>query len=267
MEQTYGGAYVIYTPKIEPTDFAQSYTDLNVYGSLVKHVPIRKLNSPFIIPDDANILLLLDFLPYSDVAVNTFKKWKDRGVKIVVAVYDPLRFVHVGMLAPLIDKLILFDQKWQNKFPDVKTYVSDYPVNEDLIQPTEQTKQGVCYFGHLEESRRDLPEGVEHIKTPPGATLYSKIQEYRGAIVFDHGLSEGGYNSPLDHYNKAKAVEVLMCGRQAYCMAGIKTKAYDDFLLPFWAYKDKLARQNSIETIRRLNQECIVNLVAEITNA
>ena len=92
--------------------------------------------------------------------------------------------------------------------------------------------------------------------------LFGEVQKYNGVAIYDTGLDEIRNN--IVHYNKAKAVETLMAGRNPYCQDGIKTKRYDRFLKKYNEIsnlkevdftQDEIFRINEL-TVRELIYEC-----------
>jgi len=195
--------------------------------------------------------------------IKFLKPVKDKGIKVVICVYDPARFPYLDPLIDYFDKIILFDQKFKNRFP-IPTYISDYFLNEELFsKPPESYGNKVCYFGHLND--RDLPEGVVHIKSDSLKALYKNVQNFNGVYVFDIGNDEKGERGKM-HHNKAKAIEVLMCGRNVYAMDRIKTKAYDKFILPANEYKNCPPVSFNQQEIFELNRKCIRDFINAMIN-
>ena len=183
------------------------------------------------------------------------KEMKEKGVKVISIFYDEprLKIADYCIKKKLVDKIILFDNQYKNRF-DFNVYISDFFVNESLF-PTalEAHKLTTCYFGHLLYNRV-LPEGCDKITDSSNyINFYNTIKEYNGCVVFDTGRGEDS-DKVIIHSNKAKAVEALMCGVNAYCQEGIKTKKYDKFLIPFIGGKlDLKPIKFKQEEIREIN--------------
>lgn len=202
-----------------------------------------------------------------DTRVDLIKNLRSQGVKVILMVFDPAafpriqRYVSLGML----DKVILFDRQFEKRFA-IRTYITDYFFKESLFprKVATQPNDNVCTFGHLVHGRNNnfnLPrvdEGVGSYKE-----LYSKVQGFNGVAVYDTGLSED--RGSIVTYNKAKAVESLMCGVNAFCKSGISTKRYQRFLKRY----DEIPNANkqiefSQEEIFKINQLTIDELVYEM---
>lgn len=258
----------VYAHVIDVPGPATDYTHNNLFLPLQKLIG-AKLARPENVPQDATHFVFLDFLakePIPKLAARLIAL-KKRGVKIIMVVYDPPRFGAVGHLISLgaLDKVVLFDQKWRYRFDNIPIYISDYPVNQDLIPPIPHTyRPGVCYFGHLEATGRVLPNGIVHISAP-NTHIYGELQKFSGGYVFDHGYPDGP-GQPWSHYNKAKPIEILMSGRNAYCMAGINTKVYNKYILPAERHVEQLPVTFDVREIWELNKECLHQLQLEIVN-
>lgn len=216
---------------------------------------------------EASHLLLLD-VPYSiDQHIHEFVNFRNEGGKVVLMTFDPFNFPRVDgyIQKNMLDMVVVFDVQFRNRF-NVKTYVSDYFFNQ-AVYPTEiqEYVNYPCVFGHLmygRENTHNVPKvdkGVSSYRE-----LYTRVRSFNGVIVFDSGLDETG--SSLVAYNKAKAVETLMCGRTPYCMPGINTIHYNRYLKK---YEDALTPTNidfSQETIFEINKQVLQSLQEQITN-
>lgn len=168
------------------------------------------------------------------------KDLRKSGIKVVCIFFDPAAFSRVKkyIAAGCIDKCIIFDHKFQSEF-GCPTYVSDYFFDEKLFpKVTDKTNNGkVCLFGtfgpNVIQGSRINNYNLDVVDTHISdyRQLYSKIQEYNGVAVFDSGMSEDF--KKVVHYNKAKFVEALMCGRNGYCCDGISTKLYEKYKLHY----------------------------------
>jgi len=192
---------------------------------------IKKMDNIFYegnIKEGTTHILFIDLPENALNMISELKYYKSLGIEIVYSFYDPYRFdcIYELINMNLVDKLILFDKQYINKF-NVKTYISDYFVNEDLfpinkIYPLYDKK---CYFGNLIE--RKLDDNTDHLVILEFKDLYKKVQEYKKLVVFDIGrLSDG----TIIHHNKVKYIEALMCGVSAECQEFIKTLNYDKFI-------------------------------------
>jgi hypothetical protein len=194
---------------------------------------------------------------------------KEKGIKVISAFYDEPRFkiADVCIEQNLVDKLILFDKQYKERF-DFSVYISDYFVNEDLFpQQLESHNENTCYFGHLLYNRV-MPSGCNKITDNTNyINFYNIIKEYNGCVVFDTGRSEDS-DKVIVHSNKAKVLEALMCGVNAYCQSGVKTKNYDRFLKPFTSGAlDINPVEFKQEEIREINKSVIIEFLNECKNA
>jgi len=214
---------------------------------------IKKMDNIFYegdIREGTTHILFIDLPERALNMISELKYYKSLGIEIVYSFYDPYRFdcIYELINMNLVDKLILFDKQYINKF-NVKTYISDYFVNEDLfpinkIYPLYDKK---CYFGNLIE--RKLDDNTEHLVIVEFEDLYKKVQEYKKLVVLDIGrLSDG----TIIHYNKVKYIEALMCGVTAECQEFIKTLNYEKF-------KDSI--DIDINVIRDINRRVIKEFI------
>lgn len=194
---------------------------------------------------------------FIDIPENAFNMideilyYKSLGIEIVYSFYDPYRFNYVDKLIEinLVDKLILFDKKYKDRF-NIDTYISDYFVNEDLfpVNKIENIYDRKCYFGNL-LNNRNLDDNTDHLIIDEFEILYKKVQQYKKVVVFDTGRLMDG---TIINHNKAKFIESIMCGVPAQCDKYIDTINYNTFL-----NNDNI----SIELIRNINQKVIKDFI------
>ena len=188
---------------------------------------------------------------------------KSQGVKIIAVTFDPANFEEADLCIKegLIDLLVLTDKQFENRF-DFNVYISDYYLNKDLFPKIDTKKDsGVCYFGHLiahygRTNEYRLPV-IEDFSSFP--SLYKSVQEYNGCFVYDTGRGEDP--TEVIHHNKAKAIEALMCGVNAYCQDGIKTKNYDRFLKSYNQVKSPAPIEFTQEDIMEINEKVIKDFI------
>lgn len=188
---------------------------------------------------------------------------KNKGVKIIAAFFDEARFgvADICIRLNLIDKLILFDKQYKDRF-NIDTYISDYFLNENLFKlKIKSDSKNICYFGHNLYNRY-LPNIVTKIEVSNYIELYEKVQEFNGVLIFDTGKSECGFK--IIHHNKAKALEALMCGVNAYCQDGIKTINYNNYLKTTSDIKDIPNVSFSQSEIFNINKSVIIQFIKEI---
>lgn len=216
--------------------------------------------------NDTDLLIFCDFgMPTAEAFAHQVKS---NGGKVVVITFDPPNFHRVRNLESesLVDLVILFDKKFQDVMP--KVFITDYFFNESLfpLAPKEY-KDEICIFGHIESIYgRFHPDGVtkiDEVYPRDYPHLYSMVQEYSGVYVFDTGSGDHSKGEGLQHYNKAKGVESLMCGRNAYVQDGIQTLKYDKYLTKSFSSKPVEFEQ---EEIFHLNRESIKSVVEAIGN-
>jgi len=166
------------------------------------------------------------------------KNLKDQGIKVVMCFFDPFIFTDIDELIEygILDTVVVFDRNHINRFENrIKTVYTDYFFNDTVFpKPPQEYKNEICIYGHTNKNtNRHNDWGFDKVDTPSPPTysnLYSKIQEYAGAYIWDTGLPEKGKGNEVITHCKAKAIETLMCGRNAYCRDGIKTINYEKFL-------------------------------------
>ena len=254
----------------------------HMFDVINKHITcVSNRNTPEIWSFDPEIthFLILD-VDYIDLIkkIDLLIGLKARGVKFVLLTFDPPNFWFVDKLAEegILDKLILFDSQFVEYFSrhnNIKIYVSDYFFNEDLfeiIPSVTKNHSQVCVFGHLLYSRANLPT-YDAVKVDVGINsyqqLYNKVQLFNGAIIHDQGH---WIDKTEAHYNKAKAVEALLCGVNAYCYPGINTKRYNKFLKDIKEDENGNLIIHPIEfdrsEIQKINSLTIEELICEIKN-
>jgi hypothetical protein len=193
-------------------------------------------------------------------------KLRAAGLKVVLFTFDPANFKRVDIMveAGALSKVIVFDKQFANRFK-APTYVTDYFFNESLFpKAPESYSDSACIFGTLANGRGN-PYLLPKVDEPAPADytqLYSRVQQYCGVMVWDTGLDENMKN--IVHYNKAKAVETLMCGRTPYCMSGISPKhRYVKFHKPIEKILFPEPVDFSQELIWKLNRETLDEVIFE----
>ena len=268
------------------------FTKNHMFDVINKHIKcISSCDTPEIWSFDPDIthFLILD-VDYEDLAqkMDLLRRLKTQGAKFVLLTFDPPNFWFVDKLAEegILDKVILFDSQFVEYFSrhsNIKIYVSDYFFNEDLFEiiPSDTKNHSqVCVFGHLLYSRANRPtygavkvDGGRLANDPVSVginsyqQLYNKVQLFNGAIIHDLGH---WVDMTEIHYNKAKAVEALMCGVYAYCYPGINTKRYNKFLKDIKEDDngDLIIHPIEFDTsvIQKINTLTIEELIGEIKN-
>lgn len=182
---------------------------------------------------------------------------KKLGIKIISLFYDEARFPVVDLLIEqgLVDKLILFDDQYRNRF-NIPTFISDYYVSEVPFDFEPQQRNGkMCYFGHKLYDRI-LPKSCKHISAPTLKETYQIASIHSKGYVASTGKGEHGQ---IIHHNKAKFIEMLFCGLQVECQMGINTLNYEH-------YKNKEITSSDLSTIRYINTRVREELFRQITN-
>jgi hypothetical protein len=177
--------------------------------------------------------VIVDNIGESRHIVSSIAKMKKKGIKIVVVTYDPPSFKDVDFFdaLELVDLVITFDRKFSNRFK-CKQYVCDYVFNPEYVPQSVKADYSnrVCIYGTVtgvgRNNRFNLPK-IDDYSTDYQA-LYRKIQDYNGVHVLTPGLDED--SKELIHYNKAKPIEVLLCGRNPYCEDGLDYIDYNKYL-------------------------------------
>lgn len=245
-----------------------SFAHQHLFGALSKHFTCYT-NEHHMIDDDTTHYIIMDLGKSVEDNFQRIQQLRKDGIKVILMVFDPISFVRIDdyINSGLLDKIILFDQKFQNRF-NLPTYVSDYFFNEELfpIAPVEHN-DFVCVFGHLSHERSNEFKLNKIDETNPGlySQLYMKVQHYNGVCIYDTGIGEDA--TTVVHYNKAKAVETLMCGRNAYCTAGINTKNYNQYLKKFTQIPEPLSVDFIQDEIFQINRRVIKELIKELENA
>lgn len=233
------------------------YNTVHMHGALSKVLDCSASTL-----QDASHMLLLDVPPTIDDNIDAFINFRRGGGKVTLMTFDPFNFRRVDSYIErgMLDMVMVFDQQFKNRF-NIKTYVTDYFFNQDRF-PTHEVPyhNQACIFGHLvyRHNEHNLPKVDNGISSY--AQLYNNVRQFNGVAVFDNGLNEDG--SAIITHNKAKAVETLMCGRNPYCMSGINTIHYNQYLK---SYDDILTLKEvdvPQEMIFKINQD-VLNSVAE----
>jgi hypothetical protein len=182
---------------------------------------------------------------------------KEQEIKIISLFYDEARFPFVDRLVSenLIDMFILFDKRYQDRFP-VTTHISDFYLSETVFPPLKKERNGKqCYFGHKLYGRTFPPE-CEHIKGGTLNDVYNIASTYSKGYVTSEGRGENGQ---VAYQNKAKYLEMLFCGLQVICQNGIETLNYEQ-------YKDKPITEGDLENMRKTNDKVRKDIFEKITS-
>jgi len=170
---------------------------------------------------------------YAVFGRDTLKRMSSQGTRIIAITYDPSSFKGIYPLVEdgSLSGVVIFDKAHGNKF-NCKTFVSDYVFNEEFVPKDSGVHSNeVCIYGTVGNipqrmNRFNLPK-IDDIDTNY-PKLYKDIQKYNGVHVFTTSLGEDGIT--VVHNNKAKPVEILLCGRNPYCEMPMSTIRYDKYL-------------------------------------
>ena len=182
---------------------------------------------------------------------------KKQGIKIISLFYDESRFPYVDRLVSenLIDMFILFDKKYQNRFP-VTTYISDFYLSESSFPPFNVIRNGEqCYFGH-KLFGRTLPIKCNHIVGDTLENVYRIASAHSRGYVTSEGKGERG---EVVYQNKAKYLEMIFCGLQVQCQNGVDTINYEK-------YKDKVITKDDLNEIHEINNKVKHGVYNQIVN-
>lgn len=182
---------------------------------------------------------------------------KEQGVKIISLFYDESRFPFVDRLVSmgLIDMFILFDKKYQDRFP-ISTYISDFYLLETPFPLYNKERNGKqCYFGHRLYGRT-LPPECEHVMGDTLEDVYSLSSTHSRGYVTSEGKGERG---EVVYQNKAKYVEMLFCGLQVECQNGVETINYEQ-------YKNKEITEDDLVEIHKTNDKIKRDVFKQITS-
>lgn len=180
---------------------------------------------------------------------------KKENIKIISLFYDEYRFPTVDHLISenLIDKLILFDKQYSNRF-NIDSYVSDYYLSDSIFPTFKDIKNGkMCYFGH-KKFNRVLPQDCDYIVNNSLEELYEKASNYTKGYVFSTGKGEDG---GIIYHNKGKFLEMLFCGLYVECQKGLNTINYEQF-------KNTKIEKSDIETLCEINRKVKESIYQEI---
>ncbi len=216
---------------------------------------------------DTTHYFICDVGEYMEHKYQQIKQLRDAGIKVVLFTFDPANFKRVRKYVEYgaIDKVIVFTEKFKNRFP-CKTYFTDYFFPESAFEQVNTENNGkVCIYGRIDEHRPNefgldiIDRGASSLKE-----IYKNIQKYNGVITYDDGFDEDFIT--VDHYNKARATETLMCGRIPYCKPGIVTKRYNKYLKKYDDAKTPCEITFSQQEIWQINLLTLLELKYELEN-
>lgn len=232
----------------------------HMVGSLEKYFETTSIN-------DAEYHLILDLGMYVNQQIEQLVELRKQGQKIILMVFDPAAFGRVDNLVrcDALDKLILFDKQFEKRFP-IKTFISDYFVNENIFPEMNDIKMfenEVCVYGTIGPVDRNNEYNLKRVDFNVNnyVDFFNNVKEYNGVCVYDTGMNE--HFSGISHYNHCKPIEALMCGVNAYCQSGIKTKRYDRFLKKFEQIPNPVKVDFDREDIKKINKLTIEELIYE----
>ena len=220
------------------------------------------------IHSDTTHYFILDVGNELDRKINVIKQFRDSGIKVVVFTFDPANFNRIRRYIEMhvIDKVIVFSKKFENSFK-CNTFFTDYFFLQDMFNPVDKINNGkVCMYGRIDINRpNDYSLDVIDINAKSIKDIYKNIQKYNGVATYDEGWNEDW--SALDHYNKARATETLMCGRIPYCKDGIITKRYNKFLSKYSQIPSPIDIMFDQHEIWEINKLTLLELKYELDNA
>jgi len=199
--------------------------------------------------------LFIDMPEEIEKRKNEVELARKQGIKIVSLFYDEARFAIVDKLIEegLVDKLILFDQQYENRF-SIDTFVSDYYVEDSMFPELNKDRNGkMCYFGH-KSFERSLPKKCKHISSHTLKGLYEIASIHSKGYVASTGRGEGGN---IIYHNKAKYIEMLFCGLDVECQKGINTINYEQ-------YKNREITEVEFEEIHKINTRVRCEILNQI---
>jgi hypothetical protein len=207
--------------------------------------------------DNTKYWLFIDMPEEIGVRKNEVILAKKQGIKIVSLFYDESRFPFVDTLINenLIDMIILFDKKYQDRFP-ISTYISDYYLLDTHFPDyKEERNNRQCYFGHKLYGR-NIPETCEYVRGNTLKDVYEIISTYSKGYITTEGKGE---ENDITYQNKAKFLEMIFCGLQVECQNGIETINYDKF-------KNKKITGNDLIELHKINNMVKLKLIEKIIN-
>ena len=245
-------------------------------------LPCLRNNLTFVNDSDDNFDIGLVLDPAANIT--TFRQClqkaydcKQKNRPVVYIVYDPFGFAGPDIFIKnnLLDKIVLFDKQFKDRFPTVETIISEYVMNEALFPDKVPVKTGnLCYYGHLGLNRKLPPNTVqlknEHTDIPitfdsliaeDFKKLFRTVSTYHGSVIVPSGRDEAG-NGILYH-NKGKIVEALMSGTTPYVTNKIESITYQNYINFDINISPKVI---NISEIRKINQKNIAKLCKVITN-
>ena len=236
-------------------DSSFEYNKLHGFYGLYELQPTLLYEDKGVTLEGTEYWLFIDMPEVIDTRKQEVIKAKEQGIKIISLFYDEARFPIVDRLISenLIDKLILFDKQYENRFI-IDSYVSDYYLLDKVFPTLNENKNGkMCYFGH-KQLGRVLPQGCEHIGGRSLSELYQTVSNYSKGYAASTGMGEKGNTI---YHNKGKFLEMLFCGLQVECQNGLNTLNYEEF-------KNKEITKFDIEVLKQINNKVKEDILQEI---
>lgn len=243
------------------------FTFNHMFKPFEQLVPIT--HSQAQLPNETTHYVIFDVRPGLEAIMEGLALLRSAGMKVILFSFDPANFKRIDYFIQknALSKVVLFDTKFKWRFK-IPTYITDYFFHQPLFPKAPDSYELTpCVMGTLSHGRHNN-YGHAKVDEPPASSyeeLYKRVQGHCGIHVWDTGLDEN--REHIVYYNKAKSVEALMCGRNAYCHDGINSINYNRYLRHYSEMANPRRVEFAQEKIWEINKKVISDVIYETMNS
>lgn len=236
-----------------------------LYSYYNSYLPLKeKVIEDYSTPEVALVLDVMDELRAGSQTMETLKRMKERGTKVVTFAMDPAHFPRVDELHNCVgvDHFFVTDPRFAERYSHASCSYVDFIVNTDSISPQKKNKEKfACYYGHLNWGRK-LPDYVTRLEIKDRNELMEEVSKYKFGFVFDTGADETGVGEYS--YNKGKYLEYLSVGVVPVVQPAITSQKYSKFFVKMSEFNETTQPlEIPCEDIKSLNRETLDEIISK----